>query len=210
MTTGRQLIHAALREPMRAIGWTPRAAGWFTAPLAPGHTGVIAASAFSEHAAPGTAYTTLFVHLRREDVEPVVRELVGSPHADGGYRSVTATTSVGYLMPEPTWRTWLVTPDTADAVAAELAAATRYHARPYLDRLAADPELLLAEVRLAGRMASAVGPCQVAVLLARLGRPEAGWAFVEERVAALGTRTDPAAEHLRAMAGRLRNWLAAL
>jgi hypothetical protein len=207
VTTGRQLIHAALREPMRAIGWTPRAAGWFTAPLAPVHTGVIAAGAASEHAAPGTAYTTLFVHLRREDVEPVVRELVGRTHADGGYRSVTATTSIGCLMPEPTWRTWLVTPDTADAVAVELAAATRDHARPYLDRLAADPELLLAEVQLSGRMASAVGPCQVAVLLARLGRPEEGRAFVEERVAALGSRRDPAADHLREAADRLRHWL---
>src|SRR4051794_41626834 len=103
---------------MRVIGWTPRAAGWFTRPIAPGYTGVLAASAASEHAAPGTAYTTLFVHLRREDVQPVVRELVQSPRKDGGYRSATATTSIGYLMPGPTWRTWHVTPETADAVAA--------------------------------------------------------------------------------------------
>ena len=207
MTTGRQLIEEALREPMRVIGWTARAAGWFTRPIAPGYTGVLAASAASEHAAPGTAYTTLFVHLRREDVQPVVRELVPSPYKDGGYRWATATTSIGYLMPEPTWRTWLVTPGTAASVAAELAAATRDHAQPYLDRLAADPELFLEAVKTSAIMASAVGPCTVAVLLARLGRTDEGWAFVQQHVASLGSRTDPAAQETRQMADRLRRWL---
>lgn len=207
VSTGRQLIEQALREPMRAIGWTPRAAGWFTRSIAPGYTGVLAASAASAHAAPGTADTTLFVHLRREDVQPVVRELVESTYKDGGYRSPTATTSIGYLMPEPTWRTWLVTPDAAAFVAAELAAATRDHAQPYLERLTADPELFLEAVKTSAIMASAVGPCTVAVSRARLGRPDEGWAFVQRHVASLGSRTDLAAQGTREMADRLRRWL---
>jgi hypothetical protein len=192
---------------MQSIGWTPRAAQWFTTPIAPGYTGVIAASAASEHAAPGTANVTLFVHLRREDVEPVVKALTESTYKDGGYRSVTATTSLGYLMPEPTWRTWLVTPDTADSIAAELAGLTREHAQPYLERLAADPDLLLESVKSSIRMAQATGPCQVAVLLARLGRPNEGRAFAQEAVASLGARTDPAADQLRQTADRLYLWL---
>jgi hypothetical protein len=150
---------------------------------------------------------TLFVHLRREDVEPVVKALTESTHKDGGYRSVTASTCLGYLMPEPTWRTWLVTPDTADSIAAELAALTREHAQPYLERLAADPDLLLESVKSSIRMAQATGPCQVAVLLARLGRPNEGRALAQEAVAALGARTDPAADQLRQTADRLYLWL---
>lgn len=207
MVTGRKLIELALREPMEAIGWKPRMAVWFTRPIGPEYTGVLAASAASEHAAPGTAYTTLFVHLRREDVQPVVRELVQAPHTDGGYRSATATTSIGYLMPEPTWRTWLVTPETADAVAAELVAATRDHAQPYLERLAAEPELFLEAVKTSAIKESATGPCTIAVVLARLGRPDEGWAYVQQHVASLGSRTDPAAEEARQMAERLQRWL---
>jgi hypothetical protein len=207
MVTGRQLIERALRTPMQDAGWTPRAAGWFTRAITPGYTGVLAASAASEHAPTGTAYVTLFVGLRREDVEPVVRELCRIPGSDGGYRSRTVITSIGYLMPEPTWRTWFVAPDTADAVAAELTDLVARHAQPYLDRLAADPEQLVEAVRATRHWSSASGPCTLAVCLARAGRPEEGWAFVQERRALLGSRTDVAGGQLRDMAGRLRNWL---
>ena len=207
MTSGRQLIQQALREPMQAIGWTPRAAGWFTAPLAPGFVGVVAVIIASEHATPGTAEATLSVRLRREDVQPVVRDLLEDLVKDGGYRSSTTTTSIGYLMPGRSWRTWLATPETAAFLAAELAAAIRDYARPYLDRLAADPALLVEAVKSSAIMGSASGPCTVAVTLARLGRPDEGWTFVQQHVTSLGSRTDPAARETQRMADRLRRWL---
>ena len=207
MATGRELAVRALREPMVELGWRPRAAGWFTTAIAAGRTGVLAVGAAAEHAAPGTAQVTLHVHLRCEDVQPPVRELTGDTTPDGGYRSTTAVTSIGYLMPEPTWRTWSVTPSSAAAVAAELAAATRDAARPWLERLSADPGLLIGAVSASPAMTSAAGPCTVAVLLPRLGRPDEGWAFMAERLARLGDRTDPAADHLRRTADRLRGWL---
>ncbi len=201
-------MEQALREPMQAIGWRPRAAGWFTRSIAPEYTGVLAASVASRYAAAGTGHATLFVHLRRDDVQPVVRELLQSTYQDGGYRSTSAVTSIGYLMPAPTWRSWLVTPETAAPVAAELAAATRDHAQPYLERLAADPERVLQAVKSSGTiMASAAGPCTVAVLLARLGRPDEGWAFIQQHLSSISSRTDPAAQDSRQMADRLRHWL---
>jgi hypothetical protein len=207
VATGQQLIERALRGPLQDAGWTPRAAGWFTRTIAPGYTGVLIASAASEHSPTGTAMATLYVGLRREDVEPVVRELCQSTRPDRGYQSRTMNTTIGYLMPEPTWRTWFVAPDTADAVAAELTTLVLRHAQPYLERLAADPEALLDAVRATGIWVSCSGPCTLAVLLALEGRPDEGWAFVQERLALLGTRTDAAAEQLRDMAGRLRTWL---
>jgi hypothetical protein len=210
VTTGRQLIERALREPMQATGWAPRAAGWFTTPLAPGYTGVVAVGVASQHAAPGTGSATLHVHLRREDVQPVVHDLLELTEKDGGYRSPTASTSIGYLMPEAAWREWLVTSETATAVADELAAATRDYAYPYLQRLTTDPELLLEAVKSSAAMASAAGPCTVAVILARIGRTDEARAYTEQTVAALGARTDPAAQQTRQMADRLRDWVGQL
>ena len=207
VTSGRDLAVRALRQPLADLGWRPRAAGWATTPIAAQRTGVLAVSAASEHAAPGTAHVTLHVHLRCDDVQPVVRMLTGDEVPDGGYRSTTAVTSIGYLMPDPAWRTWPVTSSTAAEVAAELAVAVRDHARPWLDRLAADPALLLAAVERSPAMATAAGPCTLAVLLAGAGRAEAGWAVMAERLAGLGGRTDPAAEDLRRTADRLRRWL---
>jgi uncharacterized protein (DUF1684 family) len=77
----------------------------------------------------------------------VVSELCRIPGSDRGYQSRTVITSIGYLMPEATWRMWLVASDTADAVAAELATVVGRHAQPYLERLAADPEQLIEAVR---------------------------------------------------------------
>lgn len=192
---------------MHAIGWTPRAAGWFTKPLVPGYTGVLATGAASRRTAPGEALVTLYVHLRREDVETVVRELVDSADKDGGYRSATTTTSIGYLMPKPAWREWLVSRETADSVAAELVAATRDYGEPYLRRLSTDPSALVDAIRASPAMIGAVGPCRVAVTLARLGRSDEASEYVQHAVASLGTRTDPAALHLHQTAERLRRWL---
>ena len=54
-----------------------------------------------------------------------------------GNRTTHIRTSLGLLLDG-----WMVSraDDTVDAVAAELAAVTEDYARPYLDRLEADPE----------------------------------------------------------------------
>lgn len=210
MNSRRRLMELALRRPMQAIGWRPRVAGWFTCSIAPEHTGAIAVSAGSGHAPPGASHAQLYVHMRREDVEPVVRKLTEATHKDGGYRSVTATTSIGYLMPERAWREWLFTEDTVDAVAAELAAGTEDYARPYLDRLAADPQTLLDAVRDSPLWLTPHGLCQEVVLLMRMQRPQEARAVLEQRLNALGERTNSGTEREPAIIDRLQRWLDAL
>lgn len=56
-------------------------------------------------------------------------------------------------------------------------------------------------------MAQATGLCRVAVLLTCLGQPDLGRAYVQEVVASLGDRSDPAAYEMRQMADRLYRWL---
>jgi hypothetical protein len=207
MTTGRQLIVAALREPMQAIGWTPRASGWFTRPVTARCTGVVAVSTAAEHAPAGTADATLHVHLRREDVESVVTALFEGLPSDGGYRSTTATTSIGALLPGAGWRTWRIARETVASTATELATAVRDHADPWLAELSAQPGSLLAAVRLSPATGSALGPSRSAVLLTLEGRPEEASSVLAEACRGLGDRTDPAADQLRRTAERLQHWI---
>lgn len=195
--------------PMVAIGWRPRAAGWFTRYLSPDMTGVIAVGTASKHTAPGTVDATLHLHLRVESVEAIVRSLREAMTGEGGYKDVTASTSIGYLMPAARWREWHVTAETAAAVSEEMANAVRDFGEPYLDRLAVDPERLLEAIRKSPRSGQSPGLCAEVALLAQLRQLDDAMALLERRLHALDGRTDAAAGELRRIAARLGEWLSA-
>jgi len=192
MTTGRKLIESALRGPMQKQGWSPRAAGWFTRTLSAGTSGVLAIGVASKHSAPGTATATLHVHLRDEQLEADVAELTGV--RDQGYKTTTATTSIGYLLPAARWFEWDVHPTNADAVAAEMVAAAHTYAEPHLRALAADPRALLAAIASSPSYTDATGFARVVVLMRRTGLESEASQLFERRMAGLAGRTDVAAE----------------
>jgi hypothetical protein len=208
MTTGRELAQKALREPMRSIGWQPRAAGWFTMRIADGFLGVIAVGTASKYCERGTALITLHVGIRDEASEEVVSRLCRDK--DGGYYQRSVNTSIGYLMPECSWRQWLITPDNAAAVASELAGAAAEYAEPYLRRLASDRAELLDGVWHERNLGQPWGVCRVVVYRARYGSSEDALAYLDEAVAALGSSADLAANVVREMAPHARTWLASL
>jgi hypothetical protein len=207
VTTGRALAEAALREPMRAIGWQPRAAGWFTRQIAAGFLGVVALGSASEHSRPGTAQITLHAGIRNEATEQAASQLCGLK--DEGYRQRTATTGIGYLLPDSSWREWEITPGNARELARQLTLLVQRHAEPYLHRLSSDHTELLVAAKHSPAYSQAVGACRVAVLLARHQGRDQAIAFLRERTDGLGTRTDVAAELEREMAARARDWLSA-
>lgn len=204
VATGRRLIEDALREPMQSIGWQRRGAGWFTMQVADGYLGVIAIGVATKHAEPGSAFATLYVGLRDEPTERLVAHLCSVK--DERYRARTAVTSIGYLMRRRRWREWLVTPETAAAVAATLSSAVRKYAQPYLHRLAQDPQALITAAQDSPGYVTSVGGCGVAVLLARHRSTDDAFAFVDNRMAALGERRDDAAHAERAWAAAFRGW----
>src|SRR5215510_4666052 len=136
VTSGRALAEAALREPMQAVGWRPRAAGWFTQQIAAGFLGVTAVGSASRYSRPGTAQITLYVGIREEATEQAVSELCSVK--DQGYRQRTATGGIGYLLPGSSWRTWEITPGNAMELARQLTALVQRHAVPYLHQLSSD------------------------------------------------------------------------
>lgn len=206
MTSGRALAEAALREPMQAVGWRPRAAGWFTRQIAAGFLGVATVGSASRYSWPGTAQITLYVGIRDEATEQVVSELCGVK--DPGYRQRTATRGIGYLLPGISWRTWEITPGNAMELARQLAALVQRHAVPYLHQLSSDHAALLTAIRQSAACDHAEGACRVAVLLARHQGHDEAVMFLRERIDGLGPRTDAAAEREREMAARTRLWLA--
>ena len=206
MATGRKLINDCLRSPLASHGWTPRAAGWFTTDLTPGHLGVIAVGTATEHAATGTAQATLYVHLRDEAVERDVSALCQlEPQS---YRDTTAVTSIGHLMPEHHWHEWLVTPDTARTVAAEMADAAITYAKPHLLRLTREPSLLLDTVKGSPSFSGALGMCRAVVLLAHMGDVPGAQGLLNEQLGLIGSRNDAAALSQRQVGQALQIWLA--
>lgn len=206
VATGRVLAQMALREPMRAIGWDPRAAGWFTSQIAAGFLGVAALGVASKYSRPGAARVMLHVGIRDEATEQTVSRLCGLK--DGGYRQRTTTTGIGYLLPGSSWREWEVAAGSADEVACCLASLVRQYAQPYLRRLSSHRGELLEAARRSPGYSQAAGACRVAVLIARHQGPGEAIDFLRERMDGLGTRTDVAAREEREMAARTRSWLA--
>jgi hypothetical protein len=158
-----------------------------------------------EHSATGSAQVTLHVGLRDERVEPVVAEVCGT--RDDGYRNRTAITSIGYLMPEPRWREWLVDEHTADAVAEEVAGAVTAYVEPHLRSLAHDPRSMVAAAKGSPAYIQATGKCRVAVLLAQHDGPEAADTYLRGLAAALSDRDSDAALAERQMIEAARRWM---
>jgi len=192
MTAGRRLIESALRAPMRIRGWAPRASGWFTRVVAPGALGVVAVGVASKHARPGTATATIYVHLRDEQLEADVAHLTG--RTDEGYRTTTATTSVGYLMPAASWYEWLIEPDSADDVADRMAEAVQTYA---------DPQALLAAIASSPSSSTLSGLARSALLLRRVGQAQEATELLVRRVSGLADRTDVAATEERRVVATL-------
>lgn len=206
MVTGRTTIEAALRPVLAARGWAPRARGWFTRPVAPGVLGALAVGVASKRSTAGTATATVHVHLRDEALEVAVARLTGRP--DKGYTTTTVATSIGYLAPEGRWREWAVRPETADAVAEEMAQAVERYGEPHLSALAADPVAFLDAITASPAHVTSTGLAREVLHLDRTGRRREAAALLAQRIADLGDRQDAAAADERRVGTALAEQLA--
>lgn len=207
MTTGRKAATEALKLPLTAAGWHPRAAGWLTKTVTPGVDAVLAVTAATRHHDPGTATVTVVTGLRVEDIENFVADAAGA--VTPAYQQRTWVSPLGYLLPGDTYSSGelLFHAHNATSQAHDLAALITDHAEPELQRLAQDPGRLAA---LAETSISSNGPhglARIAALRARHAGAEAGVQYAEERVEALSARTDTAADLERVTAARVRDSL---
>lgn len=169
---------------------------------------VLAVGAGSKHRASGHASVTLHVGLRDAAIEAIVEKVTGAQ--EPSYRARTWTTPLGYLLPTPSFLEGEreFNEHNATAQAEQLASMIAEYAEPRLHQIVNDP---LELARLADRSVNnmgAAGLCRIASLRARSEGPESSVKYVTERLAALGDRTDPAADLERDAAPRLLALLA--
>lgn len=194
MTSGRRVAEASLKPVLMSTGWRPRSAGWFTKDVVPEVTAVLAVGAASKHHPPGHASVTMHVGLRDEAIEAIVEKVTGTRQVS--YQGRTWTTPLGYLIPESAFLEGEreFNEDNATAQAAEIGGIIAEYAEPRLRQIAMDPAEM---TRLADQSVSSMGPaglCRIASLRARSEGLQAAVQYVTERLAALGSRTDPAAD----------------
>lgn len=127
--------------------------------------------------------------------------------ADQGYKTTTATTSIGYLTPVGRWLEWDVRPDAADLVAKEMAFAVEQHAEPHVRKLAVDPDALLAAITASASYSTAHGLVRAVLLLIRTGRHREADDLLTARMEQRGDRADAAATEERRVSATLRKRL---
>ena len=204
--SGRAAIEYALRGPLAGAGWSPRASGWFTMVARPGFDAVLAVSTASRHAAAGEAQATVHVGLRVDHIERQVAGLLAVP--DEGYRSRTITVPIGEIISNGSWTEWLVTPSNAGDVADEIATTVESQVRPYLLRLASEPERQIEGIRRSASWSQTTGRTRLVVASAANDQVDDALVALAEWNSELGDRSDLAAHHGREAIAVLQAWLA--
>lgn len=185
------------------LGFKKRAGGVFTMELAPGVIAWVGLNRASQHRAPGEVEINPVVGVRFQEVERVVAECRGEKFHS--YQPPTICTSLGYLMPEKKYESWVFSSRDSDEVATDMANAIAMYGVPFM-RLGVD----LAELRrrLDGRLGFehqiAYRRPIAALLAGDIGRAAE---LLDEALEALGVRTDLAATDFRKFAESLRSRL---
>ena len=198
--TRHELVFDAVTPMLLKLGFKKRAGGIFTIDLSKDVIGVIGLNRATKHRPPGEVEINPVVGVRHQEVERLVAELRGDKfHA---YQPSTIATPLGYVMPENRYRSWVFTVDRAETVATEMVATIAAHGLAFMHSMKGLTDLCRAldegrvgfEHQLAYRR-------PVAWLLA--GDPMRAREKLDQSVAALGDRSDLAAEELRRFATAL-------
>jgi hypothetical protein len=189
---------------LREHGFKKRLSYTFTLDLAPDIVGWLGLNQATEHRYPREVEINPVIGVRFQAVERLVAECRGEKFHS--YVPPTISKPLGYLMPERTYKGWLLGPGHSEQVAIDMVNAIASHGvafmrsvgdlaelRRYLERGFAPLEEQLAQRRPA------------AALLA--GDVEQARALMDAAVTALGTRTNGAAAELRAFAEAFRRHL---
>lgn len=138
-STGASIARKAFRRPFEAIGWHPRAAGWFTHDLGRGWSGVVHVSHFNT-GNPAVVDVNLGVDLRHDDVEHRAGEFVGFR---SDYKSRTILRDLHQLCPKDARPMSRLMMENSYEVAAAVTGTFARHGQPWLAQVASDDQMAL-------------------------------------------------------------------
>lgn len=187
-----------VRQPLEALGYRKRAGAVFTLPIDDEFLGWLGLNTASEHLG-GTGINVLpIVGLRHQPTERLIAECAGRKfHA---FQPPTIRASIGELMAEPTYATWLVDRDQSGGTVDAMVEAVRDVGLPFVRTNATLSELRrriddgFSSDQLAYRRSAA------AVVV---GDPSAARAIVDDALRVIDGRTDAAANDFRRFADNL-------
>ena len=197
-------------DPLRALvprltdlGFTKRAGGVLTIELADDVLGWLGLNRATRHRPPGEVEVNPVVGVRQQEVERVVAECRGEPLHP--YQPPTVSTPLGYLLPPSRYRGWVLGGKGSEVHASEILEAIQDHGLPFMHATAPLPQLCAQLEAGLGFEQQLIYRRPAAWLVA--GEPERAREALEEGLARLGDRHDPAAEELRRFADALRERL---
>jgi len=193
-------LEDAFRDPLASIGFRKRAGAIFTAEVADEVLGWVGLNRASEHQPKGQFEVNPVIGIRLQRVEREVARL-GSLHVHA-YIPPTASSPLGYLIPEARYRFWILkSPDGPPAAVQSVAEAIETYGLPFI-KSNSSPEAVVQ--LLDRRRLQPPEVYRIAVIRALLGRAADGDALLSEAAQGLGPRKDPAAYALREFAEKFR------
>jgi hypothetical protein len=193
----------ALGPRLAELGFKKRAGEVYTLPLSDEVLGWLGLNRATRHHQPGEVEINPVVGIRNQQVERLVAELQGEKFH--GYSPPTASSPLGYLFPEPRYRSWIFAPDRGDGPAADLASAVATHAMPFIRSLTDLPALCRALDNRLGIEHQLAYRRPVAWLLA--GDPARAIQALDESLGKLAQSQDLYAAELRRFAEEFRRRL---
>jgi hypothetical protein len=198
-------IEDDVRPRLETLGFRRRRGGVFTIAVGPGIFGWLGLNRGTKHLARGEVEINPVVGVRFEEVERLFELCL--PEDPDKHVTPTISSPLGYLLPEKRFTTWLLSHGDNSVASATMVRAITEYGLPFMRSV---PDLRTLRQKMDARTGIEdvlVYKRPVAAYLD--GDRESARELLDRSVAALGVRTDPAAEHFKEFARRLRERLAA-
>lgn len=196
-------IRGACRASLADAGYHPRAGDIYTRQISEDVLGWLGLNR-AVNRQTGTVELNPVIGVRHQGLEKAVAELLDAkPHA---YIPATLSTSLGYLMPSPRYRAWIVADEAhVEETVAEMVDSALKFGSPYMEGLGELRSIVHAMESGAGIREYVAFRLPVGYLL--LDQPDRAAASLQDSVNALMERRDAAAESFRDFATRLQRRL---
>ena len=198
-------------DPLRAVvpmltglGFKKRAGDVLTIELAQDVLGWLGLNRATRHRRAGEVEVNPVVGVRHQEVERVVADCRGERfHA---FQPPTVSVPLGYLLPTRRYQGWVLGGEDSEAHATGMVQAIQDHGLPFMHATAPLPQLCAQLEAGLGFEHQLLYRRPAAWFVA--GEPQRAGKELDEGLASVGDRHDPAAEELRRFAQALRERLA--
>ena len=196
-------VSSACRERLASEGFRPRPEDIFTRPIADELLWWLGLNRAVSRGR-GAVEVNPVVGVRHQALESLVAELLGvKPHS---YIPATLSISVGYLMPDSSYRPWIFDGDLPVAVVAnDLVESVVEYGSAYAELHGSLAEIVQSMARGEGMREFTAYRLPVGYLL--LGEPKYATASLKRTETQIGDREDPAAQQFRGFAAEFRKRL---